>query len=57
MKPHSIDRRDLLRHAGGGVAGLAVGLGMPRAFAATGKRTELTPDQVLALLKEGNEGF
>jgi hypothetical protein len=55
MKPHSIDRRDLLRHAGGGVAGLAVGLGMPRAFAATGKRTELTPDQVLALLKKGNE--
>ncbi len=57
MKPHSIDRRDLLRHAGCGVAGLAVGLGMPHAFAATGNRTELTPDQVLALLKEGNERF
>ena len=57
MKPHSIDRRDLLRHACCGVAGLAVGLGMPHAFAATGNRTELTPDQVLALLKEGNERF
>jgi carbonic anhydrase len=57
MKPHSIERRDLLRHACCGVAGLAVGLGMPRAFAATGKHTELMPDQVLALLKEGNERF
>ena len=47
MKPHSINRRDLLRHACCGVAGLAVGLGMPHAFAATGNRTELTPDQVL----------
>ena len=57
MTSHSIDRRDLLRHACCGVAGLAVGLGMPHAFAATGNRTELTPDQVLALLKEGNEHF
>ena len=57
MKPYSIERRDLLRHACCGVAGLAVGLGMPHAFAATDNRTELTPDQVLALLKEGNEHF
>lgn len=57
MKPYSIERRDLLRHACCGVAGMAMGLGMPHAFAATGNRTELTPDQVLALLKEGNEHF
>ena len=56
MEPYSVERRDFL-HACCGAAGLALGLGVPRAFAATGKQTDLTPDQVLALLKEGNERF
>jgi carbonic anhydrase len=57
MGQHLIERRDLLRHACCGVAGLAVGVNVSCAFAATGKHTELTPDQVLALLKEGNDSF
>ena len=57
MEPHAIARRGILRHACCGAAGLALGLGVPRAFAATGKQTDLTPDQVLASLKEGNERF
>jgi carbonic anhydrase len=57
MKAHSIERRDLLRHACCGAAGLAFGLSMPHAFAATGIATEMTPDQVLALLKESNQRF
>jgi len=57
MKPCAIERRGILRHACCGAAGLALGLGVPRAFAATGKQTDLTPDQVLASLKEGNERF
>jgi carbonic anhydrase len=36
---------------------MALGPGVPHAFAAIAKQTELTPDQVLALLKEGNERF
>ena len=32
-------------------------LGAPVAYAAEGKKTDLTPDQALALLKEGNEKF
>jgi hypothetical protein len=37
MQPRSIERRELLRHACHGTASLALGLGVPRAFAATGR--------------------
>src|SRR4051812_42401039 len=39
-------------------AGIASTLpGMPSAYAAGGKHTDLTADQALALLKEGNQKF
>lgn len=50
-------RRDLLRHACCGAAGLGLSLSARYTFAATGQTTNLTPDQALALLKEGNEHF
>src|SRR5688572_27923183 len=47
-------RRTLFRHLCWSAAGLA--LEAPPAFAARGK-TELTPEQALGLLKEGNTHF
>ena len=41
----------------GAAAGLAAGLVAPRLRAQTTARTDLNPDQALALLKEGNERF
>ena len=56
-----LTRRMLLGCAVGGMLSWAAGLAMPTmAYAvhgAVGKKTDLTPDQVLALLKEGNARF
>lgn len=37
--------------------GLAASIAAPQVFAAKGKKTALTPDQALAMLKEGNAKF
>ena len=52
-------RRTALRHLGcGACLALAAGAGwVPPALAASSKKTDLTPDQALALLKEGNDKF
>ena len=50
-------RRAFFRSACCGSVGLAAGLQMPRAFAAEARKTNLTADQALALLKEGNASF
>ena len=57
MKRTGISRRTFFRHACGGTLGLAGSLGLLPVFAAQGKKTTLTPDEALALLKEGNAKF
>jgi carbonic anhydrase len=56
-----LTRRMLLGCAGGGMLGWAAGLAMPgiahAVHGAADKKTNLTPDQALALLKEGNARF
>jgi carbonic anhydrase len=57
MKRTGISRRTFFRHACGGTLGLAGSLGLLPVFAAQGTKTTLTPDEALALLKEGNAKF
>src|SRR5512134_2888023 len=52
----ALNRRKLLALASCGAVGAALGRA-PVAHAAEVKKTELSPDQALALLKEGNERF
>jgi carbonic anhydrase len=52
-----IDRRSLLALAGFGMAAAGLGLGIRPATAADAKKSELTPDQALAALKEGNARY
>lgn len=52
-----LGRRTLFGHLCGGSLGIGLGLLAPGAFAAGGSKTDLTPDQALTLLKEGNERF
>jgi len=50
-------RRSFFRSACCGSLGLAATMAAPQVFAADAKKTSLTPDQALALLKEGNAKF
>lgn len=57
MTPTNLTRRSLFRRVCCG-AGVALGASMPlAAHAAAGKKTDLTPDQALKLLRDGNEKF
>lgn len=49
------DRRDFFKMAGFGAAGLVLTNAAP--LAAKGSKTDLTPDQALKLLREGNEQY
>lgn len=58
MKGNDISRRTFFRQACGGTLALAGSLGLlPVVFAAEGKKTTLTPDEALAILKEGHARF
>lgn len=50
-------RRAFFRRACGCTLGLAGATGMLPAFAADGKKSTLTPDEALARLQKGNDGF
>lgn len=52
-----MSRRAFVRNTFLSTLALAGGLGIPKAFGATGKKTELTADQALELLKKGNEEY
>jgi carbonic anhydrase len=55
MRAMSLSRRHFLGCAC--CAGASLTVSGPQAFAATGPRTTMTPDQALAALKEGNDKF
>jgi carbonic anhydrase len=57
MKKDALPRRTFFRHACCGTFALAGSLGLLPVFAAEGKKTTLTPDEALALLKKGNADF
>lgn len=57
MHSSGMSRRAFFHHACCGTLGLAGGLAFPYAFAAEGKKTDLTPDQALERLRKGNEDF
>ena len=54
MTPEINSRRSFFRSACCGSMGLAASMAAPQVFAADAKKTTLTADQALALLKEGN---
>ena len=54
MTPEINSRRSFFRSACCGSMGLAASMAAPQIFAADAKKTTLTADQALALLKEGN---
>ena len=54
MTPEINSRRSFFRSACCGSLGLAASIAAPQVFAADAKKTTLTADQALALLKEGN---
>ena len=58
MDRFDLSRRGVLRQACGcGLAGALAALHAPPLFAADAKKTALTPDEALNLLKEGNKKF
>ncbi len=54
MTPEINSRRSFFRSACCGSMGLAASIAAPQVFAADAKKTTLTADEALALLKEGN---
>ena len=54
MTPEINSRRSFFRSACCGSMGLAASMAAPQVFAADAKKTTLTADEALALLKEGN---
>jgi carbonic anhydrase len=50
-------KRQFFKHLCCGGAALGASLSVPGAYAASGKKTDLSPAQALALLKEGNAKF
>jgi carbonic anhydrase len=57
MESQQLSRRRLFRQACCCGLGMIAGLHAPAIFAADGKKTALTPDQALDLLKEGNKKY
>ena len=56
-KDGEVDRRHALKFAAAGILALGLGGQSPRAHAAGGQPTALTPDEALAALKQGNARY